>query len=121
VSLADSEEVRILDNGYIDMREFLSRMVEELVEEIVLDNDVRYPGDADDTCVPHVSLSMIIAKVAVEIDEENPDCVDDFLSIVQVHCQEMLVGGRLVRTHEGDYDLGDETCVRLPSDSDLDQ
>jgi hypothetical protein len=119
VTITDSEQVRILDNGWIDMREFLSRMIEEIVEELELEHDVGEEGDADNECHPHISLSMIVAKVVVEIDEDDPDLSNDFVDIVQIHLREMLDGGRLLRTHESDPDLADETCVRLPPSADL--
>jgi hypothetical protein len=102
----------MLDNGYIDIREFLSLMVEEM---IVLDHEVTYSGDTDEGSIEHLSLTMIMLTVVEEIiDTETPDFMNTFLDIVKVHTdffqvaikthsffREMLNSGRLIRTHEG--------------------
>jgi hypothetical protein len=48
--------VSMLDNGDIDMREFLSSMV----EEILLEHEVMYSGDTDEGSIEHLSLTMIM-------------------------------------------------------------
>ena len=116
VSLA-SEQVRVLDHGSIDMREFIFLTV----EEIVLHHEVRYSGDTDDGSITHLILTMILRTVVEEIiDAESPDFVSMFVAIMQVHLLEMIDNGRLVRTHEDDVDLAGETCVRLPPDAESD-
>ena len=107
----------MVDNGYIDMREFLSRMV----EEIVLEYEVMYSGDTDEGSIEHLSLTMIMQTVVQEIiDGASLDFMNTFLGIVKVHFQEVLDSGRLDRTHEDDPDSADETCVNLRPDPELD-
>ena len=101
----------------IDIEEFISLTVEEIVKQ----HEVRYSGDTDDGSITHLSLTMILRTVVEEIiDGESPDFVTSFLAIVQVQFLEMIDNGTLVRTHEDDLDLADETCVRLPPDTESD-
>ena len=77
------------------MQEFISLTV----KEIVLHHEVRYSGNTDDGSITHLSLTMILRTVVEEIiDGESPDFVSSFHVIVQVHLQEMIDNGRLVRT-----------------------
>ena len=100
----------------IDIEEFISLTVEEIVKQ----HEVRYSGDTDDGSITHLSLTMILRTVVEEImDGEIPDFVLATV-IVQVQLREMIDNGRLVRTHEDDLDLADETCVRLPPDTESD-
>ena len=101
----------MLDNGHVDMHEFLSR----LVEASVLEHEVVHSGDTDKGSMDHLSLTMILRTVHDQIiDGESPDFASTFLTIVQTHLKEML---DIVRTHEDDLDLADETCVCLPPDA----
>jgi len=92
-----------------------------MVEEIVLEHEVMYSGDTDEESIEHLSLTTIMQTVVQEIiDGASLDFMNTFLGIVKVHFQEMLDSGRLVRTHEDDPDLADETCVNLRPDPELD-